>query len=851
MLEIRQQKQLWKAIYPFTAIVLIFVLLLSSTGTASAQQQPPPFPSSFYGEIHVTDFTTPVVVDNQVVAFMNESPIPVASGSVRTFEDKLVYTIDVPGLLTDEGHLITFKIQQGTTIINRVVATGIWHTGKNVIQDIHPPAAQLSSAEEVIEGSPLTVDASATTDWLASDTLTYGFDCNNDGTYDAPQTEATGTCTFSDNGSYTFGVRVIDQQGGESTASRTVTVTNAAPQAVFAASANVTETQSFTLSFTNSTDPSSVDTAAGFTYSFDCGTGVYSPFGSASTATCPTTDNGSLVTRGQIQDKDSGIKEYTATVAVANVQPALVISGAASVDEGALYSLSLTASGDPGPDTITGWTITWCEGVSETVTANPAAVTHTYNNGPASCTISATATDEDGTYTAGNTVTVSVNNVVPVVNAGAASTTISQGGTLTGSGSFTDPGADGWTATVNYGDGSEAQGLALTGKTFVLSHAYTRVGTHHVTVTVNDATASGTAAFDVTITNVAPTATFNAPTSVDEGSDITLSLNSPQDPGAQDETYTYAFDCGTGGYGAFGSASTATCPTTDNGERTVKGIIRDSNGGETEYSASVTINNVLPTNVSAGGPYTVASGTALTLQGAYTCPTADTCASAWDLDNNAVFETPGNPVTYTWYQTGSYTVRFRVTDSDGSEVTSITTITVSAVSQGITLQPGWNLVSFNLHPASTLPADVLASIAEEYDLVYIWEDGAWRHFDPKQGFSDSVTLDETKGFWINITASESVTLTVSGSVPTTTPIGLKAGWNLVGYPSASGKALPAVMNASSFSMIYAFHANETADPWKVYDVASPDWTHDLTQLTPGWGYWIYSSTPSTWSVTYP
>src|SRR5262249_46925828 len=54
------------------------------------------------------------------------------------------------------------------------------------------------------------------------------------------------------------------------------------------------------------------------------------------------------------------------------------------------------------------------------------------------------------------------------------------------SGSFTDPGADPWTAAVDYGDGSGLQPLPLTGQTFALSHTYTTVGTFTVTVQVAD-----------------------------------------------------------------------------------------------------------------------------------------------------------------------------------------------------------------------------------------------------------------------------------------------------------------------------------------------------------------------------
>ena len=52
---------------------------------------------------------------------------------------------------------------------------------------------------------------------------------------------------------------------------------------------------------------------------------------------------------------------------------------------------------------------------------------------------------------------------------------------------LTDPGADTWTATVDYGDGTGVQTLILNaGKTFALRHTYTKKGTYKVTVKVTD-----------------------------------------------------------------------------------------------------------------------------------------------------------------------------------------------------------------------------------------------------------------------------------------------------------------------------------------------------------------------------
>jgi hypothetical protein len=98
-------------------------------------------------------------------------------------------------------------------------------------------------------------------------------------------------------------------------------------------------------------------------------------------------------------------------------------------------------------------------------------------------------------------------------------------------------------------------------------------------------------------TTVLPTATFEAPASVDEGSGFTLSLADAEVPGYTGAvTFTYAFDCGDGnGYGAFASANSATCAAVpDNGTRAVKGTVKDQDGDAQEYTASVTVDNVAP-----------------------------------------------------------------------------------------------------------------------------------------------------------------------------------------------------------------------------------------------------------------
>src|SRR5919198_6208315 len=242
-----------------------------------------------------------------------------------------------------------------------------------------------------------------------------------------------------------------------------------------------------------------------------------------------------------------------------------------------------------------------------------------------------TAGFQTGTHNFRATYATPVTNSAPTVAADNASRTVNEGATAANPGTYSDPDS-GDTVAITASVGTVTKTGTNSG-TWSWSFGTTDgpAQSQTVTITANDGNGGvTTTTFSLTVNNVAPTATFNAPSSVNEGSNISLSLTSPSDPSTVDTAagFQYAFDCGTGsGYGAFSATSTASCPTTDNGSRTVKGEIKDKDGGLTEYTQAVTINNVAPSaTLSNNGPIVEGGSATITFSSPSDPSSADTAA---------------------------------------------------------------------------------------------------------------------------------------------------------------------------------------------------------------------------------
>jgi hypothetical protein len=155
------------------------------------------------------------------------------------------------------------------------------------------------------------------------------------------------------------------------------------------------------------------------------------------------------------------------------------------------------------------------------------------------------------------------------------------------------------------------------------------------------------------------------------------------------------------------------------------------------------------------------------------------------------------------------------------------------------LGPGWNLFSIDVAPTSSAITDVLSSLVGQYDLVLSFDGGpggGGKTYDPgNPGASDLTTIDAAHGYWINITAPTTQTLTLDYEpVRNDMTITLYSGWNLVSYlPDVSWpvtKALESI--AGDYDLVQGFD-----DGGKTYMPGFPAFS-DLTEMEPGFAYWI-------------
>ncbi len=539
-----------------------------------------------------------------------------------------------------------------TVSVNDGTATGT-ATAQVVVRA--RPVGRINGPFVATEGSSISMSAAASTD--ADGTIqSYAWDFGDGST----ATGVSTSHTYPQDGTYTVTLTVTDNDGLSSSASTTATVSNVIPVVAAFGDATLILGDSYTASG-SFTDPGADSWSATVNYG-DGSSGPLTLNGKAFSLSHTYASLGTFTVTVTVSDGSaSGTKSQTVRV---RARPVASLNGPYTADEGSAVAMSAAASNDPD-GTIQSYAWNFGDGT----TGTGASVSHTYpQNG--SYTVSLTVTDNDG-LTGSASTTATIANVAPAISTIAGATQF-VGETYSASGSFTDPGSDTWTATVNYGDNTGTANLPLSGKNFSLSHVYNTVGTFTVTVTVNDGAQSASRTASVVV-RARPVAVMNGPYSANEGSTVSMSASNSSDADGTIQSYAWNF-----GDGSTGTGVSVSHVYANQGSFTVTLTVTDNDGFTGSASTTASIANVVPLIAPFPGSDKLETTDTYTADGSFTDPGADTWTATVDYgegDGFVPLQLSGKTfsLSHQYQHAGRYTVTVRVSDgtSTGTQTASV------------------------------------------------------------------------------------------------------------------------------------------------------------------------------------
>ena len=537
--------------------------------------------------------------------------------------------------------------------------------------------------------------------------------------YSAGTYTVAGSHTYTDEGSYSISIGVLDDGGQTTTITGTATVADAALTGSSAATAGGTEgaVNSSVLAGATFTDANPGNHTADFTATIDWGDGGPTSLGTVSYSAGTYTvagshtyaDEGSYPISIGVLDDGGSTATITGTATVADA--ALTGSAAATAGgtEGATNSSVLAGAtftdANPGDHTADFTaTITWGDGggtsagvVSYSAGTYTVAGSHTYAE-EGSYSISISVLDDGGsTTTITGTATVADAALTGSAAATAGGTEGATNSSVLAGATFTDanPGnhtAD-FTATITWGDGgaTSAGVVSYSAGTYTVagSHTYADEGSYPISISILDdggqtATITGTATVaDAALTGSAA-ATAGGTEGATNSSVLAGATFTDANPGDHTADFTATITWGDGGPTSLGTVSYSTGTYTVAGSHTY--------AEEGSYSISISV-------LDDGGSTTTITGTATVADAALTGSSVTTAGGTEGATNSSVLvgatftdANPGNhtadfTATITWgdggatstgvvsYSAGTYTVAGSHTYADeGSYSISISVL---------------------------------------------------------------------------------------------------------------------------------------------------------------------------------
>lgn len=480
--------------------------------------------------------------------YAGSSDSETATVPARFLDDGLTTHLVRARILDKDGGFTDYETSITTNLRPVIAATGVYVAAEGGLP------LTLDGLLFDAAGNPQTYDPEG-------DPLTYAWDLNDDGTFEAPGQQAELLVAGLDGpSSVSVVLRVSDAHGAFATARPSITITNATPHA----DRNIDglppggviegSTPTIVVSFSDQTDPGFADVVAGFRYAydfnfdgvFDIGDGTYAGSSTAASAVVPVSvlddGPGKLLPGGilgvrvtmRILDKDGGFSEGGVGFGIRNVNPTATLSNSGPVDEGSTATLSFSDQFDPSAaDTAAGFRYSYDFGADGTFKIG------------------------DGTYAGGSdlaTITVPMNFVAD------------------------GPGPSG---------PGGSHGLRVRARILDKDPAGPVSSEYLTTIIIN---------------NVAPTAVLSNSGPVNQGSTATVSFSGQFDPATDDAAagfrYAYdfnndgSFEVGDGTYAASSTSPSATVPASflpTAGGHTIRARIIDKDDGFTDYGTTITV----------------------------------------------------------------------------------------------------------------------------------------------------------------------------------------------------------------------------------------------------------------------
>jgi len=178
-------------------------------------------------------------------------------------------------------------------------------------------------------------------------------------------------------------------------------------------------------------------------------------------------------------------------------------------------------------------------------------------------------------------------------------------------------------------------------------------------------------------------------------------------------------------------------------------------------------------------------------------------------------------------------------------------LSASSAYSRISVVAGWNFISMPIAPASTaLPGALTDSNGDTTWTRAMWYNpqtptDKWKQYNTvwPAAMSDLKSVDQSMGVWIYVTTVGDGYINVTGSLPTTTAIQLRTGWNMVGFPSDDTTYTVAMLKAAcpTVTMVEQFDGAQTYLTSAMADAAV---------MAPGKAYWVYTSADVVWNKAY-